>query len=42
MQSGHSAQANLANAMIYAPDRVWVELIIDEMSVFPKGKHDDL
>jgi phage terminase large subunit-like protein len=28
--------------MIYAPNRDWAELVITEMEVFPKGRHDDL
>jgi len=27
---------------VYAPDRDWAEMVIDEMAVFPKGKYDDL
>jgi hypothetical protein len=37
-----AVQANFANGMIYAPDRVWSELVITEMEVFPKGRYDDL
>jgi phage terminase large subunit-like protein len=35
-------QANFANGMIYAPDRRWAELVINEMEVFAKGRYDDL
>jgi phage terminase large subunit-like protein len=37
-----AVQANFANGMIYAPDRDWAELVIKEMSMFPKDKYDDL
>lgn len=35
-------QATFSQQMIYAPDRDWAEMVIDEMAVFPKGKRDDL
>jgi phage terminase large subunit-like protein len=28
--------------MIYAPNKSWADLVIDQCRVFPKGKHDDL
>jgi phage terminase large subunit-like protein len=28
--------------MIFAPDRDWASLVIDEMAMFPKAAHDDL
>jgi hypothetical protein len=28
--------------MIYAPDKDWADIVIQQVSVFPKGKHDDL
>lgn len=28
--------------IIYAPDRKWADLVLDQASVFPKGSHDDL
>jgi predicted phage terminase large subunit-like protein len=37
-----AVQANFANGMVYAPDRVWSEMVIMEMEVFPKGRYDDL
>jgi predicted phage terminase large subunit-like protein len=37
-----SVQPTWANGMIFAPDREWAQMVIDEMEVFPKGKHDDL
>jgi predicted phage terminase large subunit-like protein len=37
-----AVQANFSNGMIYAPNRDWADLVINEMSMFPKGKRDDL
>lgn len=37
-----AVQPTFSQLMVYAPDREWSELVIDEMAVFPKGKHDDL
>lgn len=31
-----------ANGQVFAPDREWADVVLDEMSVFPKGRHDDL
>lgn len=31
-----------SQGMVYAPDRDWAELVIDEMVNFPKGARDDL
>ena len=28
--------------MIYAPDRKWADMVMDQCAVFPKGAHDDL
>ena len=28
--------------MIYAPDKDWADMVIRQVSVFPKGKNDDL
>jgi predicted phage terminase large subunit-like protein len=38
----HSVVPMFAQGLIYAPDYDWAELVIDEMGVFPRGKHDDL
>lgn len=35
-------QATFAQLLVYAPDRDWAEMTIDEMAVFPKGKYKDL
>lgn len=37
-----ACQATFSQQLVYAPDREWAEMVIDEMAVFPKGKHDDL
>jgi len=28
--------------MVYAPDKDWADMVINQVSVFPKGSHDDL
>ena len=38
----YSVQHLFAEGMIYAPDRVWAEMVITQVGTFPKGKHDDL
>ena len=30
------------NGTIWAPDTTWAQMVIDEVSSFPKAKHDDL
>lgn len=30
------------SGLVYAPDRRWADMVIDQMSSFPKGAHDDL
>lgn len=37
-----ACQATFSNHLIWAPDREWAQMVIDEMAVFPNGKHDDL
>lgn len=37
-----AVQPTFAQLLVYAPARDWAEMVIDEMAVFPKGKHDDL
>lgn len=37
-----AVQPSWSQEMIYAPDRVWADLVIDEMAVFPKGRYKDL
>ncbi len=38
----YSVQHLWSEGLIYAPDRKWADEVIDEMSKFPRGKHDDL
>ena len=38
----YSVQHLFAEGMIYAPNKSWADLVIDQCRVFPKGKHDDL
>ena len=38
----YAAQPTFAQGLVYAPDRDWASLVIDEMSNFPKGRFNDL
>lgn len=38
----HSIVPLFSEGMIYAPDKDWADMVIQQTSVFPKGKHDDL
>lgn len=38
----YSIQHLFAEGMVYAPDREWATLTIEEMEKFPKGRNDDL
>lgn len=38
----HAVVPIFANLQVYAPDRDWAEIVIDELSVFPKGRFKDL
>ena len=38
----YSIQHLFSEGLIYAPDRAWADMVIQQCSVFPKGKHDDL
>ena len=38
----YSVQHLFAEGLIYAPDRSWADMVITQVGVFPKGKHDDL
>ena len=38
----YSVQHLFSEGVIYAPDRIWSDLVIRQCEVFPKGKHDDL
>lgn len=37
-----AVQPTFSQLLVFAPDRDWAEMVIEEMSVFPKHKHDDL
>lgn len=37
-----SVQPTFSQGLVYAPDRDWAEMVIEEMEVFPKGRYDDL
>lgn len=37
-----AVQPTFSQLLVYAPDRDWAEMVIEEMSVFPKHKYDDL
>lgn len=36
-----AAEPLFSNNVIFAPDREWAQNVIDEVSVFPRGRHDD-
>jgi predicted phage terminase large subunit-like protein len=38
----YAAQPVFADAMVYAPDRDWADMVITECASFPKAPHDDL
>ena len=38
----YACQATFSNLLVYTPKFDWSDLVINEMAVFPKGKHDDL
>ena len=38
----HSVEHLFAEGMIFAPNKQWAEMVINQVSQFPKGKHDDL
>jgi len=38
----YAAQPTFAQGLVYAPDRDWSQLVIDECANFPKSKYDDL
>ena len=37
-----AAQPTFSQGLVYAPDRDWAELVIEEMEAFPKHKYKDL
>lgn len=38
----YAVQHLFENGLIYAPDREWAQMVIDEAASFPRGSHDDL
>lgn len=38
----YAVQHIFADNMVYAPDRPWADMVIDQVEIFPKGAHDDL
>jgi predicted phage terminase large subunit-like protein len=38
----YSIQHIFSEGMVYAPDKDWAEMVIRQVSSFPRGKHDDL
>lgn len=38
----YAVQSLFADGLIYAPDREWAQMVIDEMAAFPKGTYKDL
>src|SRR5690606_442503 len=38
----YAVQPIFADGLVYAPDREWAQMVIDEMAAFPKGTYKDL
>lgn len=38
----HAIQHLFSEGMVYAPDKDWADMVIQQASVFPRGSHDDL
>jgi predicted phage terminase large subunit-like protein len=38
----YSIQHLFAEGLVYAPNKAWAEMVIQQVGQFPKGKHDDL
>jgi predicted phage terminase large subunit-like protein len=38
----YSVQHLFAEGLIYAPETTWADMVINQLAVFPRGKHDDL
>ena len=38
----YSVEHLFADGMVFAPNKQWAEMVINQVSQFPKGKHDDL
>ena len=38
----HSIQHLFSEGLVYAPDKEWADMVIQQAAVFPRGSHDDL
>lgn len=38
----HAVVPLFTGGLVYAPKRKWADMVIDEVSAFPRGRHDDL
>lgn len=38
----YSVQHLFAEGLVFAPDRAWASMVMNQCAAFPKGKHDDL
>lgn len=38
----YAIQHIFSEGLIYAPDQTWSQMVINQLAVFPKGRHDDL
>jgi predicted phage terminase large subunit-like protein len=38
----HAIQHLFADGMVFAPDKAWADMVIDQCAIFPKGSRDDL
>ena len=38
----YAVQHLFFDGIVYAPEKTWADLVINQCAVFPKGKHDDL
>jgi phage terminase large subunit-like protein len=38
----YAAQPTFSQGLVFAPDRDWAEMVIEEMEAFPKHKYKDL
>lgn len=38
----HAIQHLFSEGMVYAPDKEWADMVIQQAAVFPRGSHDDL
>ena len=38
----YAVQHLFADGLVYAPQKQWADMVINQIAQFPKGKHDDL